>query len=534
MTRERILTNSNVPTFQRSNVQTFPLPVLLAGLGLLLTLLFTGCNPLPTLPDRVFIVADGERRALETRAGTVREVLVEADITLEGLDRLQPPETAQIQNGMTITVTRVLERWETITETLPFERQVVRDATIPEGETRLLQVGQAGVRERVTRILLEDGVEKERALVQDTITRPPQDEVRLIGTRPQATTASITGTLAYLEHQDAWVMRSSTANHRRLTAFGDLAGRVFALSPDGTRLLFTRVVTEGEHFNALWLVHTTEADAAPVPLELDDVIWAGWSPDGEKIAWTTAEPTERAPGWRGRNDLWVAALSSRDRLISKREILKPEAGGGYGWWGARYAWSPTGNALAYATPEEVGVVTLAQRERLPLARFPAYRTYSSWAWSPGLAWSPDGGFIATVLHGPAPGEGEPEESPVFDLWILAATGAYSTEIASEVGMWAAPQFSPDGETLLFGKANIPYQSQLSSYTLCTVDRDGSNRSCFYPAEGETGIEIPLWIWSPDQQALVFIQRDNLQLLQQGEKMSIPITGEGRVTAVDWR
>ncbi|MEA3396869.1 MAG: ubiquitin-like domain-containing protein, partial [Chloroflexota bacterium] len=68
----------------RRNSLRVGLPVLLAGLGLLLMLLFTGCNPLPTPPDRVFIVADGERHALETRAGTVREVLVEADITLEG------------------------------------------------------------------------------------------------------------------------------------------------------------------------------------------------------------------------------------------------------------------------------------------------------------------------------------------------------------------------------------------------------------------------------------------------------------------
>ena len=51
----------------------------------------------------------------------------------------------------------------------------------------------------------------------------------------------ITGTLAYLSNQDAWVIRGSSFQVRRLTNLGDLDGRVFALSPDGAYLLFTRL-----------------------------------------------------------------------------------------------------------------------------------------------------------------------------------------------------------------------------------------------------------------------------------------------------
>ncbi len=506
----------------------------LAALSLCTFLLLTGCQKLPGSPARVVVAADGERRTLETQSATVRDLLAEVAITLGPLDQLQPPETAQIRDGLIITVTRVIQNLETVTETVAFGRQLVRDASLTEGETRLLQAGQPGIRERIYRVTIEDGQEIERTLIKNALTRTPQDEVLLIGTQPRVTTVPIEGTLAYLEHQDAWVMRSSSANARRITALGDLDGRVFTLSPDGKQLLFTRALTDSDHFNARWLINTLAADAEPREVAITDLLWADWNPDGKEIAWTTAEPIERAPGWRGENDLWLATLSTQGRLTNRREILKAEAGGGYGWWGSRYQWSPDGEMLAYARPDEVGIVDLDEKETVPLATFPAYRTYSSWAWAPEIAWFPEGSLIATVLHGPTPGDGDPEESPVFDLWVLDVTATYSAELASEVGMWAAPQVSSDGETLLFGKASVPYQSHITSYGLCTLDRDGSNRSCFYPPEGEAGIEIPGWLWSPDRSFIAFILRDNLYLLREGETTALSVTDQDGVTTLDWK
>ena len=511
------------------------LPLLLAGILLAMALGLAGCTPLPTPPLRVVIVADGERRVVETKVASVRELLAETAITLEGLDRVTPPETAQVRTGMTITITRVLETMESITTTLPFRRQTVRDATLSENETRLLQVGQPGIREQVYRSVFEDGALKERTLVKDAIIRAPQDEILQVGQRPEyAVTQVLTGTLAYLENQDAWLFRHSSATRRQLTAFGDLDGRVFTLSPDGTRLLFSRVITGETHFNALWVMPTSQADDKAFPLEIYDVLWADWSPDNQTFAWTTAEVTDRPPGWRGQNDLWTAILTTRNILAGKQQLLKPEAGGGFGWWGARYQWSPEGAQLAYSRPDEVGVVNVRTKASTMLTEFPPYRTYSSWAWNPNLTWTADGKFIATVLHGPAPGPGDPEDSPVFDLWLLKATGAYSVQLASEVGMWAMPAFSPDSETLLFGRAVVPYQSHVSAYSLCTIDRDGSNQHCFFPPEGEPGIQVPGWWWSPDQKTFTFIYRGNLHLLQRGDRFSVPITSEGTITALDWR
>lgn len=511
------------------------LPFLLASFLVATILGMTSCAPLPTPPLRVVIVADGQRQVMETKTASVRALLSEAGISLTGLDHVDPPETAGVHDGMIVTVTRVLEQIETITTTLPFRRQTVRDATLPESETRLLQTGQPGLREQVYRNTWENGILTERTLVKDDIIRAPQEEILLIGQRPEIAIAQVlTGTLVTLEQQDAWLLRQSTASRRQLTAFGDLDGRVFTLSPDGKRLLFSRVTDEEEHFNALWVVSTVRAGDLPIALEIHDVLWADWAPNSQTFGWTTAEVNDRPPGWRGQNDLWTAIFTTKDVLVGKQQIVKPKPGGGYGWWGTRYQWSPSGNQIAYARPDEVGVIDIRTKETQPLMRFPPFRTYSSWAWNPVLSWSPDGSFVATAIHGHSPAITNDEDSPVFDLWLLEATGAYSMQVASEVGMWAMPVFSPSGDSLLFGRATIPSQSHISTYGLCIMDRDGSNPQCVFPPESEPAIQVPGWWWSPDQMTVAFIYAGNLHLLRIGERFSVPITSGGTITTLDWQ
>jgi len=510
--------------------------ILLAALAV--SALLAACTTLPAEPNRVTLVVDGEQRVIVTELATVRDLLTLEGVTVGDLDRVTPPETAALRDGMTIAVVRVTRLTETFSETLAFGRQVLRDANVPDGETRLLQSGRAGILERAYRITLEDGVEVERTLMQEVITQLPQDEIRLVGARPNVETVIITGTLAYMNNQDAWIVRGSNRARRRITVLGDLDGRVFSLSPDATQLLFTRSAARPEgddvdHINELWLIRIGEADPTPISLAVNDVLWADWHPNGARIAWTTAEVIEAAPGWRGQNDLWTANLSEQNTLVARRRVLDAEAGGGYGWWGTRYVWSPKGNALAYSQPDQVGVVTLNNEQRVPLLTFPAYRTYSSWAWNPAVAWSSDGEFIAAVIHMPSPTIADPEESPVFNVWQFAATGAYSASVASETGMWAMPHYRPDGSALLFGRALIPYRSDTSAYKLCLIDRDGSDQRCF-DAPGDSGIDLPIWRWGPDGDVIVFVQLGDIYLLTPEDGSIIPLVDDGGITQVDWR
>ena len=504
---------------------------------IVLGLLIGACSapPIAPLPRTVTVtlLVDGEQRELTSEAPTVRALLSEASLSLGDLDTVSPPEITALTDKMTITVVRVIQSSEVVTQTVPFGRQVVRDAEVPEGETRLLQSGQSGVLARHYRITFEDSVEAERVLIREELVQEPRDEVRLTGTQVQLQNVPIIGTLAYLSNQDAWVIRGSSFQTRRLTNLGNLDGRVFSLSSDGSRLIFTRATTETEILNELWVVRTTEAAPDPLPLGLGGVLWAAWSPVADQIAWSTAEVNEQAPGWRGRNDLWRATVTERNTLVSRREIREAEAGGGYGWWGTRYVWAPDGRSLAYSRPESVGIVDLLDGTLSTIVEFAAFRTYSSWSWNPEPAWSADSSFMAVVVHDSSDPE-KPEESPVFSLLLAEAPGTYSATLAMEVGMWSTPRFAPDSQELLFGRATIPYQSATSPYALYLTDRDGSGQRQLYLAEDNRGLDLPEWSWSPDGSSVVFVEHGDVKRLTLATSVTEALTDDGNVMQFAWR
>lgn len=503
------------------------------SIPLLVSLSFiVACSPI--LPIDVTLEVDGETRVLTTDAETVGDLLSEAGVVLDENDRVVPPETTFLRDGLAVRVIRVEVETETEEEIITYERETVRDASVPAGETRLLRAGVNGIEEITYAVTFENGVEVDRRVVQRTTVQEPQNEVVLIGAREEVTAVPISGTVAYMSAHNAWVARGTTGNRRRLTAEGDLDGRVFELSPDGAWLLFTRAATETNSLNTLWMADTATAAAEPVRLPVEDVLWAGWAPDGEHIAYSTGAAREEPPGWEAVNDLYLAIPRASDgRLVGRRSVLESSAGGAYGWWGTTFAWAPDGERLAYSRADEVGLVRIYDERMEPLAQFPPYRTGGSWAWNPAVDWAPDGNLILSVLHGP-PATGEtPEDSPVFDVAALGVTMPLTAELASETGMWAAPSFSPDGELIAFGRARIPYTSQTSSYDLYLMDRDGSDRRLLYPRDsGEPGLDYPAVAWDPLGGRLLMVYQEDLYLVTTaGEARRV--TDDGSITDVRW-
>jgi Tol biopolymer transport system component len=169
-----------------------------------------------------------------------------------------------------------------------------------------------------------------------------------------------------------------------------------------------------------------------------------------------------------------------------------------------------------------------------LVRFPPYRTYAPWVWTPTVSWSPEGSFIVTTLHGPAPTGEASEDSPVFDVWTLAANGTLTAELVSEAGMWAAPAYAPEGDCIAFGHARSPYASPTSGYDLYLMDRDGSDRRRLFPPAGEIGLEYPEMAWGPGGDRLIVVYQGNLYLIHATDDNVHQLTGEGGVTAIHWR
>ncbi len=486
-------------------------------------------------PLQVSLTVDGESFNLTSKAATVRELINEADIELGDLDEVSPPLFTPLQDGMAINIVRVTESLEVITESIPFERKFVRtDNMSADDEPQLVQAGKNGLREVTVRIVYQDGIETQRWRASEVIVEEPQDELVMIGIGVSRGNVDFSGLLAYISGGTAVLLRSSTAFPQQMNIDGQLDGRVFALSPDGTHLLYTQTPTNTETFNnSLWIIPTA-LDAEPISLETENILWADWNPaitETLQIAYSTARPSSQPPGWEANNDLWLGTI---DLTAAEPEFEPEQIGDVYpalnGWWGGNYAWSPDGRLIAYAYANEVGVLdTFAEEEaflRRQIVEFTPFNTNADWVWVPTLTWSPDGRFLAFTQH-----DSDDEEEMLFNSWVYDTFSPLASQFVDESGMWGHLQWAANSDDIAFLKATDPLDSLRSNYTLWLMDSDGSNPRQIYPPVGENSAfsrDENFMAWSPDGRSIAFIFDNDLFLLDLGSGETTRVTQDDTI------
>lgn len=514
---------------------------------LLLTLAFTGlqgCEEARIQPPmrKVTLRADGREVAFETLARTVQEALQERDVSLGERDLVEPSAWTELGRDTTITVIRVREIIQR--EAIPFARQVVKDEALSEGKTRLLQSGRVGALELTYRISSDGIQELSRQLVSRRVITEARSEIVAVGSGTESLAAvPISGTLAYIANGNAWIMRNNSAERRPVTFSGDLDGRVFDLSANGQYLLFSRSVDVTPitgtiaPFNDLWALDIRILQEGPKPLGVNNVLYAEWAADGRSIAYSTADSVALSPGWRAHNDLWVMSFTG----ITRTQILPPSSSGLYSWWGTRFAWNQDSKSFAYATADTVGVLDAQTGKSTPLVQFPVFHTQSEWVWTPYIAWSPEGRYLACVVHN-LDRTSRAEDSALFDLWILDTQGKVSTRLVERVGMWANPTWSAlwtdqqgqDHAEIAYGLAQIANYSQSSPYSLYLMDRDGSNKTRLLPPSGQTGLMNVDIAWSPHGRQLVCVWQGNLYLVSPNSGKYQQLTSGTSSENVRWK
>jgi hypothetical protein len=492
----------------------------------------------------VIVTADGTTRSVTVPAGsTVTQAFQTAGIALGNLDRTEPPPYSVLKEGDAIALTRVTEVFETEEQTIPFERQVVRNESLPEGETRLVQAGVNGRQELTYRIVLENDVEISRSEVKSVILQEGAPEIVMIGAQASFAPLPVPGKLVYLAGGNAWIIEGSTASRTPLVTTGDLDGRIFSLSPSGDYLIFTRKSTRSanQEVNQLWAVRTN--GSKPFNTGIVNVVhFADWIPNTGSFAYSTVEPRSTAPGWQANNDLLRYSISTGE----KRKIIEPNSGGVYGWWGMNFAFSPEGR-LAYARPDGIGTVDLDGKALKPLVSITPLNTHSDWAWLPSIAWGADGQTLYYTSHAPPPNLVSDEDSPFFDLHARSFANGTEIQIAEGTGMFAYVSVSAVQSSsrerpyqVSYLQAIFPEQSETSRYRVVVMDRDGSNRRTIFPAADAPGLEPQLPLWAPeaiDGQAgdfMALIYQGNLWLVDSGNEQAYQVTGDGLVTSIDWK
>jgi hypothetical protein len=499
----------------------------------------------------VTLIADGQSKVVMIPAGsTAREALEIGGININPDDRSDPPFFTTLTDGGVIHLTRVKEEFVIEESILPYETQLLRNESLPEGEQRLIQPGVNGIQETTFRIILEDEVEVSRSPVNTVIVQPSIPEVVMVGNQAPFASVPIAGKLAYISAGNAWVMEENTGIRRPIVTTGDLDGRIFSISPDGDWLLYTRSDESENVINTLWVARIDEEESLTIDLKVSNVIhfadWVAESVNG--VVFSTAESIQSPPGWQANNDLKFLNYSSSGWVSRPRTSIRENSGGVYGWWGVDYVWSGDGEQLAYARPDEIGLVDLETELLIPLYNFSPFQTRSDWAWIPEISWSPDGMFLFFVDHTPQEGLSSNEESPLFALGAMALFGGEPIIMIPEVGMFANPLPSPaerlpnneSAYQVAFLQALLPTQSHTGGYQLAVMDRDGSNVSVLFPPEGNPGLEPQTYFWSPEikegvgSNVLAVIYQGNIWLIDILQGTSQQLTGDGLISAIDWK
>ena len=514
----------------------------------------------------VTIEADGGAKDYALAPGlTVRDAVAHAGIALGELDRLTPPPYTLINSGLRIVITRVTETFDVEQTPLPYSSETVRNEALAEGERRLLQVGQPGVEEVTYRTVLENGIQVSRSLVRRVTVSAPTPEIIMVGTQGSFTLVPITGTLAYLNGRNAWIMRGNSGQRLPLTASGDLDGHVFELSSDGQWLLYSREVTQpASTFNTLWAVSTvpitptrtvTRTNPIAVRVPLTNVLYAEWSPVTPRLlAATTADRISRAPGWQANNDLWLTTFNERasthTMVFTSTRAVDSSSGGAYGWWGTGFSFAPDGSRIAYSRADSIGLLDVVLNTKKftatvgvsELLQFTAYNTHSDWAWYPPMRWAPDGHALYTIIHGAPIGLEAAEDSPAFDLTALLVPEAKPFKLIPRSGMFANPMPSPirvgpSGEAsfqVAFLQATDPNNSPFTTYRLGIMDRDGSNVHFVFPPGDQPGLSANQEVaWAPDGRLLAVVYDGNLWLVNPDTGQSQQLTGDNQTTTPRW-
>ena len=320
-------------------------------------------------PIDITLEVDGRTTTVRTTATNVRLFLDQQGIDIAPADEVIPPLFTPLTEPTTVVVNRITEEIVLLEESIPFTRKIVRNEALNEGDPpQMIQNGRPGLAERTVRILFRNGAEVERQTLSVTTVTEAQDEIVMVGVGSAPGNVLFPGTLAYISSGRGLLLRGSTAFPEQLSLGGTPDGRVFSLSPTGRYLLYTRTVDRGD-FNALFVV-STDAGSRPRDLGIRNVLWADWNPSTispMEIAYTTALPTDLAPGWEANNDLWLATVvpDADEELLTDSEQLVEAYPAKLGWWGGNYAWSPDGDAIAYSYADEVGVLDLAESVTTP-------------------------------------------------------------------------------------------------------------------------------------------------------------------------
>ncbi|MCX7923755.1 MAG: 3D domain-containing protein [Clostridia bacterium] len=131
----------------------------------------------------ISVLVDGQDIKLMTYRNTVKDALANSPVKVTSTDRLEGVNAFdKVVKDMKIKVVRVKEEVVSEKTSIPYRVTKRGSDRLDQGTEKVLKEGKQGIREKLFKIVLEDGKEVARELIKDMVVSNPIDKIVEYGT----------------------------------------------------------------------------------------------------------------------------------------------------------------------------------------------------------------------------------------------------------------------------------------------------------------------------------------------------------------
>lgn len=183
----------------------------------------------------VILLVDGKETKIQTPETSIEAMLKSENVVIDNDDRVSPQKDAEIKPGLKVEVTRVEEKLVTTKEAINFETETKENSNLDNGVKKVVQEGEKGEKEIVTKFVYENGKEFSKKVVSEKVVKEPKAQVVEKGTKVKVTktassnnssnsssnnSSSGSGTAGNLSYKKKMVMEATAYAGDGITATG--------------------------------------------------------------------------------------------------------------------------------------------------------------------------------------------------------------------------------------------------------------------------------------------------------------------------
>jgi uncharacterized protein YabE (DUF348 family) len=139
---------------------------------------------------KVILNDGGKEQELWATSMTVADFLKQHEIKLNELDRLEPGKDKTITAKTNVMITRVEKVTDVVEENVDYAVVKRKDSSLPKGTEKVLDSGTKGKVEKRYEVVLENGKEVSRKLIDTNVLKESEDRVVAVGTKVYTHTVS--------------------------------------------------------------------------------------------------------------------------------------------------------------------------------------------------------------------------------------------------------------------------------------------------------------------------------------------------------